>query len=388
MDTTSGRKKLSDADKFSTLFDQDWKNTKSLIRTRSERQRTYDVSNSWDARSDNPQSFSRLEQTLVPFQKSKPIVLSGSAVVMLEETSGCNTLNLPHPAYERAELPLTTEQRDIGMAPDLSGNVAILESYHRNNIDPSGSGKRKTTIIVDKPATFMNGHMNPPVLKEIPLPKHYLEAGDHVNERLLSPGQRREIHEIRQKEAEAKEVINAAVRHRNKTKQQVSGVLFQRGISMVDSNANINSEIYGEKARIEMAEREYKKQIHLERQSNLANKQSSMSVYGNILVPDTLGPRVKLNKDYQSKGGNFHALSYDETHNRLFCRLSGTYASNRTQALRDVELSGKDYNITQHTTIEHWPPRSFEREYVKDMAHPSQQALEGPRNLQGTLRPF
>lgn len=388
--TISGKK--SQADKFSTLFDQDWANTRSLIRNRADQMRTYDVSNSWDARSDNPAEFSRLKQTLVPFQKSKPIVLSGTAVVELEETPGCTTLNLPHPDYEgNKPIPLTLEQQDVGMAKDLSGRVDIIEQFRRNNPDqplnaPASSKRR--TIVLEKPTTFQNFQINPPTLKEIDVPAYYNQAGEQLNEKLLNPKQRRELFEIQQQEMKAKEVMNQAIRDRTKTKQQVSGVLFQRGISMVDSNSNVNSEIYGDKAKQVLAEREYKKQIHLERMSNLANKQSSISIYGNILVPDTLGPRVKLNRDYQSKGGNFHALSYDETHNRLFCRLQPSNGSARTQVLRDTELSGKDYNITQHTVIEHWPARSFERQVERTMGHPSQQSLEHSRNLQGTLRPY
>jgi hypothetical protein len=382
---SSTARKTSKADKFSTLFDQDWKNTRSTIRDKLDQSRTYDVTNSWNAQSDNPAAFARLQQTLVPFQKSKPIVLSGAAVVVLEETPGCNTLNLPHPDYEQhTQIPLTLEQHDIGMSKDLSGKIEILEK-HRQSL---ANGARNKILVVEKPASFENFHLQPPKIKEVDLPSYSLEAGPEMNDRLLNPRQRRELFELEQKGQHAHAVLNQAMRDRNKTKQQVNGVLFQRGISMVDSNDNVNSEIYGEKARQVMAEREYKKQIHLERQSNLANKTSNMSIYGNLLVPDTLGPRVKLNKDYQSKGGNYHALSYDETHNRLFCRLQGSNMSERTQVLRDTELSGKDYNITNHTIIEHWPARSFERTVERDMGHPSQQSLERTRNLQGTIRPY
>mmetsp|Transcript_31712 Transcript_31712/g.45665 ORF Transcript_31712/g.45665 Transcript_31712/m.45665 type:complete len:117 (+) Transcript_31712:828-1178(+) len=107
---------------------------------------------------------------------------------------------------------------------------------------------------------------------------------------------------------------------------------------------------------------------------------------GNILAPETLGPRVQVAPFYQSKGGEYHALSFDETHNRLFCRMAGTSNDARTQLLRDLETSGKTYSITNHTAIEHWPPRIFERQVDKALAHPSQASLEGSRNLQGSLR--
>lgn len=80
------------------------------------------------------------------------------------------------------------------------------------------------------------------------------------------------------------------------------------------------------------------------------------------MVPGTLGPRVKVQPFYQSKGGEYHALSFDETYNRLFCRMGGVSNDARTQVLRDTDTSGKPYNITTHTAIEHWPPRIFERQ--------------------------
>jgi hypothetical protein len=387
MPVTMKGKTSSKADKFATLFDQDWANTKSLIRHRADQLRTYDVSNSWNAQSENPKSFSRLDQTLVPLQQTKPIVLSGAAVVELEETTGCNTLNLPHPDYNAVKpIPLTLEQQDVGMTSDLTAKVAILEEFRKNNERSGGLNNR--TIVIEKQTTFENYQINPPKLKEIPLPSYYLEAGNDINNKLLNPKQRREIFEIQQNQIKANGILNQAIRDRNKTKSQVSGVVFQRGISMIDSNSNVNSEIYGEKAKEVLAEREYKKQIHLERQSNLANKTSSMTIYGNILVPETLGPRVKFNKDYQSKGGNYHALSYDETHNRLFCRLQPSVTGDRPQLLRDTELSGKDYNIIQHTMIDQWPARSFERQVDRRLAHASQQSLEHTRNMQGTIRPY
>ena len=87
------------------------------------------------------------------------------------------------------------------------------------------------------------------------------------------------------------------------------------------------------------------------------------------MAPDTLGPRVKVQPYYQSKGGEYHALSFDETYNRLFCRLGGVSNDARTQLLRDTDTSGKTYNITTHTAIEHWPPRIFERQVQTSCFH-------------------
>lgn len=117
---------------------------------------------------------------------------------------------------------------------------------------------------------------------------------------------------------------------------------------MVDSCNNEESEIYGAKAKRAHADKEYKAQIHLERKGYLALRCSSLATNGNILVPESILPRyslthlfssyllinfafrVQTEAFYQSKGGNTHALSFDETHNRLFCRgaekgVSGNY---------------------------------------------------------------
>ena len=113
-----------------------------------------------------------------------------------------------------------------------------------------------------------------------------------------------------------------------------------------------------------------------------------MATNGNILVPTSVAARVKTVPDYQSKGRLYHGLSYEETHNRLFCRQERAGGSERTQRIRNAELSGKQYNIVSLTTIEHWPSRHFERLKNKVLAHPSQESLHGSRNLQGSLTQF
>lgn len=373
------KKGTINADKFSTYFDQDWGNTRSKIRTRAENRRTYDVSNSWDARSDNPESFSRLNQTLVPYQPTVPIVLSGTSVIKLEDNVGCDTLNVKQNKPSSTYIPLSIEQQDVQMNPDLSATISIKNEAKLNS----------KVVVVDRRDGFENMNIKAPQLKDIDLPEYVVKAGREADQALLNPKQRRELNNILKAQQDAENLMKKAEFQRNKLRKQMAGPNFRRGILMVDSADNINSEIFGEKAREKIAEDEYKEQIHLERMSRLANKQSSMTTCGNILNPETLGPRVKLTKDYQSKGGYYHALSFDETHNRLFCRLQGSAGSQRTQQLRDIELSGKDYNIVNHTLIEHWPPRNFERQIDKNMAHPSQHSvLEQSRNLQGTIRPY
>lgn len=162
---------------------------------------------------------------------------------------------------------------------------------------------------------------------------------------------------------------------------------FNRGILGIDSSSNEQSEIYGEKARDFNVRDEYLSIKHLERRTTLAQKSSSLHTNGNILAPETLPPRVKSEKLYQSKGGAARTLSFDETHNRIFFRrMDRPQNTQRAQNIRDQELSGKDYNIVNHTIINHWPSRTLNRDVNKVLNHPSQASLEGPRNLQGSLK--
>lgn len=368
-------KKISKADKFTQLFDNDWKFNKSTIRHKHDEEQQYDPAYSWDARSDNPRSFSRLQATYLPYQYAKPLTLSGPAVVLLEHTPGLSAINVTQPTTHGA-IPLTVEQRDAGMKTDLTAEIPQVSSIKQ-------SGK---VVLVDKNQAFKNQGMAPPQLVGQDVPQYMKEAGPQCDKRLLNPRQRREIMEFEKKQKEADVVVREAVAARMKTRKQLEGPQFHRGVLMCDSNDNMHSEIYGEKALKEAADREYKAQLHLERKSQLAKKQSSIVVNGNILQPDSLGPRVKNEKYYQTKGDDYHALSFDETYNRLFCRMKNASSGERTQNLRDIETSGKPYSITHHTQIENWPPRSFDRETSRAMKHPSQESLEGSRNLQGSLR--
>ena len=168
----------------------------------------------------------------------------------------------------------------------------------------------------------------------------------------------------------------------------IQGPLFRRGVIQIDSAENVNSDVYGEAASRQKHNDNYRSQIHLERRSHLSKLTSSMATNGNIINPDTVAARVRVNPLYQSKGGDYHGLSFEETHNRLFCRQERAGGASRTQKIRDAELSGKQYNIVTMTTIEHWPSRNFERQSTKELAHPSQVSLHGSRNLQGSIRPY
>lgn len=368
----------SKADKFSDLFDQDWKTSKSTLREQEERTRTYDVLYSWDARSDNPEPNSRLSQTLVPQQTCKPIVLSGTAVINLESTTGFDAINVKPGQNLSGTVPLNQDQKDLNMKRDFSGSIPDLDATN---------GK---SALMFEQKSFKNYTVKKPEVILVDKPSYMESAGPQCDQILLNPTQRRSILDFEKKQKEAENLIASAKNSREKLKKQLSGIQFHRGALMVDSNGNVESEIYGDRAKVHRADSEYKAQIQLERKSRLASKESSLHLNGNILQPDSLGPRVKTNAFYQSKGGDYHGLSFDETHNRLFCRMAACNSDHRTQRLRDLDLSGKQYNITQHTAIEHWPSRSLDRiqDHNRVMNHPSQATLQGTRNLQGSIRPY
>lgn len=375
--TKTSARKPSQADRFTSLFDNNWKENKSTIRTRLEENRLYDVSYSWDAKSDNPQSFSRLQAEYLPHQFSKPLTLSGPAVVLLEKnTHGFNAINVKAPQPHSAAIPLTVDQQDVNMPPDLSGKIPVLEQ----------SKQVGGVVIASEGRTFKNQNLSAPKLEAAQQPAFMVAAGPQADQKLLNPQQRREIMEFTKKKSEADRIMREAHAARMKTRAQMEGQQFHRGVLMCDSSDNMKSEIYGQRAVQNAAHFDYKEQIRLERKSRLANKTGEMSLCGNILLPETLGPRRKLEPQYQSKGGDYHNLSFDETYNRLFCRMKNASDGARTQLLRDIDSSGKQYDIVNHTTVESWPARSYDREVSRAIAHPSQAALETQRNLQGSMR--
>ena len=379
--------RASTADKFSTLFDNDWKHNKSTIRQRTERIRTYDPTYSWDARSDNPQSFSRLQATEMPFQPANPVTMSGHAVIQLETIPGFDAINVQRDRKETSKVPLTWQQRDLAMKNDLTGSIPFVK-------DAVDSNK---VVLVEERTTFKNSKMIEPSLSAQPVPDFMIAAGPQCDQKLLNPKQRRMIMEFEKKKAQADELIRTATSQRIKTKKQMSGQQFHRGVLMVDSSDNLDSEVYGERAKHKLEADEIKHHNHNARRENLASKQGSMHTNGNILIPDSVAPHVRINKDYQSKGGEYHGFTVEETHNRLFCKHNETDRllslevsyGDRTQRLRDTELRGKGFNITQHTTLEYYPPRFNNLEAPsRVMSHPSQQSLEMQRSLQGHVQRY
>ena len=106
------------------------------MRGRFHSNRSYDPVYSWDAKVDDPKEFSRLKQTLVPFQPSKPIVMSDAAVITLENTTGLNAINVKEPSVERCKIPLSALQQDAGIKQDLSLEIPFLSEAKNNNKVP------------------------------------------------------------------------------------------------------------------------------------------------------------------------------------------------------------------------------------------------------------
>jgi hypothetical protein len=100
----------------------------------------------------------------MPFQASKPIVLSGSAVVCLENTAGFDAINVKQSSSERSRIPLTIEQQDVGMLDNLSGEVPFLTNAKENN----------AVLLMKDKASFRNMSMQPPeiIQEKVPACKH------------------------------------------------------------------------------------------------------------------------------------------------------------------------------------------------------------------------
>jgi hypothetical protein len=374
----SGPKKaLTSSQKITNLFDKDYNNSKSLIRHHNDLLRPYDPRTSWEARSDDPNRFSKLTATYVAEQDCNPICLSGKVVVQLDEGLGINSaLQAGDDPSNANPVPLTIEQTDVGMTSKLKTTIPIVNAARSNNEE----------VITEERGGFKNQRYRVQTLMKQETPQLVIEAGPQCNQKLLTPAQRREVDDflIRKQAADAQ--LRSAAMARERTRRQVTGQQFRRGILMVDSSNFEDSEIYGERAHDTKVKEEYMKMKHIERRAHLSKNVSALHTNGNILVPKSLDPSVKTNKLYQSKGGAQRTLSFDETHNRLFYRQADCAPNTiRAQQVRDQELSGKDYDIVSNTIIENWPSRTFHRGHDRRLDHPSQSTLEGHRNLQGTM---
>lgn len=376
MSKNQGSSRCNSAEKFSTLFDNEWKTKTSTLRNQGFATRTYHHKSSWDGKVENPEKFSRLNYTTITCQPSRPMVLlAGGAVHNLDNAVSFDTLNVLHKPGRASLIPLTLEQSDLGMEHSLRGMVPLRDV----------EAKEKSGVVIADLERFRNLDMTKPTFRAVEIPSFIVEAGPQCDQRLLNPNQRREYMNFEKRRLDAEVAIKSSKAFRGKSRKQAVGVQYQRGILMIDSSENEESEIYGGIAAQRRKEYEAKHQMFLERQNNLSHRNSSIATNGNFIIPDTIPSTVPIRNDYQSKGGDNHNLTFDETYKRLFIRRNGNPAkAYRTQNLRDNDLNGKEYNPVTFALIQHWPSKEVKSSEDKALNHPSQSSLDRIRNIQGT----
>merc|ERR1711991_823507 len=245
---------------------------------------------------------------------------------------------------------------------------------------------QKGQVMQTAPLSFQKMQMVAPTFEPLPEPSYYKECGPQLDQKLLTPFQRREISEYEKKKNAAHVYIRKALSDRSKTRKILLGVDYQRGVVGYDNAINPESEIYGEGAKDYLQAKSKKSVVNDMRRGYLGQKTSAMGHSGNILNPDLMSSNVRTEKPYQHKGGDIHAPTFDETYFRVLESNKEVKKVNlgRTQFLRDQDLNGKNYNIITHTDIVQWPSKVNERVH-RTMTHPSQTSLEGPRNMQGSI---
>ena len=245
---------------------------------------------------------------------------------------------------------------------------------------------------VDATPSFRNMEMRSPRFNTVPVPSFIKEVGPQCDQKLMTPAQRREVLDFEIRTRAAHEYMRKAATDRTKTRKQIGGISFHRGVLGYDSTNNEESEVYGARARELHRVMEKMDSFH-EKRAEYMRRAHGNSMY-NTLHPNqgsgqegAGGERV-LDKTFQSKHRQeTFDLSFQGTYNSLFGSQEQGVQPLRTQHLRDQDLSGKNYNMIQHTRIEHWPSNPVQRLENRGLAHPSQTSLEGPRNLQGAIPP-
>lgn len=202
------RESKSTAEKFATLFDNDWQNQRSTLRqTRHQSSASYNPAYSWNARSIDPK-LDRITGTVNDTSKafSRPIGLSGSTVVPLEPNQGLEVFNVPKSNNNSINHALTTEQEVIGMNRNPSGVIGIVEQAKRLN----------KVVIADHDGGFINMDVKPPTFTLVDPPKGLVEAGSQCDKKLLTPAQRLEVREnVNQQRTDDTMKFKTLVLHRN-----------------------------------------------------------------------------------------------------------------------------------------------------------------------------
>lgn len=370
-------KKVTAADKLKMHFDEDWRANRSTLKQTIENRATYNPTTSWEGRSDNPIPNSRMDQAVeVAMQTTRPCTLLGKAVILLENPEGMTVYNVKGTEKTKSHIPLTLEQRELDMVENnLSATVPLVELAKKEN----------KVILMENKGEYRNFQVHGPTFKLETPPDFLPPPGSEYNDKRLNPTQQKIAQDFNRKKALADRYVHEAMAHRLKTKEIMGGPLYHRGVLMVDSSDNKNSEIYGDKATQHELRRIQSSEALLRKRDFLASKSSAIATAGNILRPETLSSVVKEEPLWQGKSRAVHGgLDFNNTHDHLFVRNDKPVNPARTQYLRDQDLSGKNYNLISHTKIETLPSKI---PYVenKTLAHPSQQSLHGTRNLQGAL---
>lgn len=110
----------------------------------------------------------------MPNQPVRPIVMSGNAVICLEDAHGLEVLNVSQNPKTAAFIPLTQEQRDVGMKTNLKGEVPMcMEAATRGNV-----------VVLEEPLGFKNNMVRAANFKEISVPKCLIEAGPQCDQKV------------------------------------------------------------------------------------------------------------------------------------------------------------------------------------------------------------
>ena len=245
-------------------------------------------------------------------------------------------------------VPLTLEQSDLGMECSLLGTIPLSDSVV--NEDHS--------IFLAQAGSLCLANLQKPTFKVVQLPSYIIEAGPQCDQKLLTPLQRREYMTFEKRKLDANLAIKRSKAFRMKSRDNITTGKCFRENSISDSG-EFNT--YGYTAA-ENHEIKRTLRLHSDRKDHLAQKSSATSINGDFILPNSIPKSVPLISDILRKGGSNNLSSFDDTFKRLFvAKENKSSSSERTQAIRDRDLHGKEYNHISHSEIEHWPSRKIER---------------------------
>jgi len=229
---------------------------------------------------------------------------------------------------------------------------------------------------------YANYLLHIPVTERAEVPGALIRGGENADRCLLRPEERREIMEFEEANRRAVKVIKSA----NTAEDRLCNLMrqsYRTGCLGVDWGGNKESKVYGEKARV-------REDRLRERQRKAADRREFLGTIGsgtkrlgyNVFHHNesVLGP---LDTNFiQTK--NRSARVDPDTHSRLFSDRGIVVNPGRTMKLRNEQMRGKTWNITNGTEVEHM--RSTVPYKVNRMqAHPSQASMERGGNKQGFL---